>query len=229
MLGRGSAFGRWLPAASLLVLLASCSPCPKGESSPGTHPGPSSHASATALPTPTDYAHVCDIEGSVCSCPNGTSSSPRCAESLPAALLRQVRRATLAPGQKCPTTTAPHPVYPSMHQGALEVWPEGWYGAKTMWIVDPSYSGPVLVRGFQLDGSGRIAFGESPLIGQLIIPPGDTVNELPGGYRTAPGGTFVKGPGCYGLQVDGLTFSYVIVFQVQITLQGALEPKPTSQ
>ena len=33
------------------------------------------------------------------------------------------------------------------------------------------------------------------------------------GYRTAPNGTYVTAPGCYGLQVDGTTFSEVIVFQ----------------
>jgi hypothetical protein len=83
--------------------------------------------------------------------------------------------------------------------------------------------GPVLVRGAQLDGNGPVGFGEAPLIGHLIIPPETTLNML-NGSRTAPGGTFVKGPGCYALQVDGLTFSYVIVFNVQMTLATAQTP-----
>jgi hypothetical protein len=107
-----------------------------------------------------------------------------------------------------------------MAVGPLSAWEDGWYGTKTLWVIAPEYMGPVLIRGAQLDGNGPVGFGENPLIGHLVIPPGPTVNMLPDGSRTAPGGTYVKGPGCYALQVDGLDFSYVIVFDVQLTVKS---------
>jgi len=90
---------------------------------------------------------------------------------------------------------------------------DAWYYFKTLWFVLPSYAGPVLVRGARIDGPGRVAFGEGAVIGHLIIPPGPTINEYPDGYRTAPGGTYVQSPGCYAWQIDGVDFSYQIVFK----------------
>ena len=34
----------------------------------------------------------------------------------------------------------------------------GWYFHKTLWAVSKGYSGPVLIRGRQVDGSGRLRF-----------------------------------------------------------------------
>jgi len=90
---------------------------------------------------------------------------------------------------------------------------EGWYWFKTLWFVRPSYAGSVLVRGGRIDGAGRMAFGEGPVTGHLIIPPGPTINEYPDEYREAPGGTYVESPGCYAWQIDGTDFSYQIVFK----------------
>jgi hypothetical protein len=73
----------------------------------------------------------------------------------------------------------------------------------------------VLLRGAQFDRSGLVGFGENPLIGQL--PPGRTINEADDDYRTAPGGTCVGGPGS-AWQVDGLDFSYLIVFGVDMMI-----------
>jgi hypothetical protein len=36
------------------------------------------------------------------------------------------------------------------------------------------------------------------------------------GYREEPGGTYVRAPGCYAWQVDGLTFSEVIVVRAVV-------------
>jgi hypothetical protein len=44
------------------------------------------------------------------------------------------------------------------------------------------------------------------------MPPGPTLNSMDG-WRAAPTETWLSSPGCYGWQVDGLTFSYVIVFR----------------
>jgi hypothetical protein len=48
------------------------------------------------------------------------------------------------------------------------------------------------------------------VIAPLVVPPGPTLNSGEG-YREAPGGLWVKAPGCYAWQVDGLTFSETIV------------------
>jgi hypothetical protein len=89
-----------------------------------------------------------------------------------------------------------------------------WFGPKTLWYVVPAYQGPVLIRGSCLDGPGPVGFGEQPLVSALIIPPGPTLNEAAGGYRTSPRGTYVMSPGCYGVQVDGTSFSYLIVLEI---------------
>jgi hypothetical protein len=86
----------------------------------------------------------------------------------------------------------------------------GWYGFKTLWFSVPAYRGPFIVRAKRIDGPGKIALGESPSVTTLVVPPGPTLNGG-GGRRTAPGGTWVKSPGCYAWQVDGLSFSTVIV------------------
>ena len=44
----------------------------------------------------------------------------------------------------------------------------------------------------------------------IVVPAGPTVNGVDG-YREATGATYVMEPGCYGWQVDGLTFTEVIV------------------
>ena len=88
----------------------------------------------------------------------------------------------------------------------------GWYGLKTDWAISPHYSGWVIVRGKQLDGSGPVAALADATIGAIVIPPGPTVNTF-AGWREQPSGTYVKGPGCYGFQVDGSSFSEHIVVE----------------
>jgi hypothetical protein len=133
-------------------------------------------------------------------------------------------------GAQCPTTPGHEvrtaafsvfalgngPVEPGIAGGQLDAWSDGWFGFKTLWFAVPSYQGPVLIRGARIDGDGPVGFGEGPRIGHLIIPVGAAVNETADGYRTAPGGTFVVAPGCYAWQVDGLSFSDVIVFGVDM-------------
>ena len=88
----------------------------------------------------------------------------------------------------------------------------GWMAFKTIWYAVPSYQGPFLVRGEPLGGSGRIALLDGATVAPLVVPPGPTINTY-SGYRTVVDGTYVTAPGCYGLQVDGTTFSEVVVLQ----------------
>jgi hypothetical protein len=88
--------------------------------------------------------------------------------------------------------------------------PPPWLVVKTLWFSAPSYQGPIVIRAKRIDRPGVIAMGESPTVAPLIVPPGPTLNAN-AGWRTAPGGTWVQSPGCYAWQVDGLTFSDIIV------------------
>lgn len=114
----------------------------------------------------------------------------------------------------------------------------GWFALQTLWFAMPSYNGPFVVRGARLGTRGPIAVqpgddGQSPGSGPLVVPAGPTINTyytnwrrglvrdrvtgrpveiLRGyGYRTVPGSTWVRSPGCYGWQVDGRGFSEDIV------------------
>jgi hypothetical protein len=81
-----------------------------------------------------------------------------------------------------------------------------WSGNKVLWIVDPVYRGPLLIRGRQLDGPNELRFDNG------ILPP-RTLKIPSAAARNRASYTRVRGPGCYAYQIDGLGFSYVIVFE----------------
>ena len=87
-----------------------------------------------------------------------------------------------------------------------------WLSIKTLWFAFPRYQGPVWIRARRLDGRGVIRFGESPSLVDPFLPEGPTINGTRG-FREWPGATWIKSPGCYAWQVDGVSFSRVIVFR----------------
>jgi hypothetical protein len=96
---------------------------------------------------------------------------------------------------------------------------QSWAGQKVLWLVLPSYRGPVLIRGARLDGNSTVRFqsGNVPPR-QLAIPTSTrggqpTGMTPPAGTRYVPSYTRLRGPGCYAYQIDGITFSRVIVFR----------------
>jgi hypothetical protein len=82
-----------------------------------------------------------------------------------------------------------------------------WGGQKVNWVVDPAYRGPILIRGRQLDGPNVLRFtaGEPP----------STEMRIPARTRTNPSYTRLRAPACYAYQIDGTTFSRVIVFEAK--------------
>ena len=95
-----------------------------------------------------------------------------------------------------------------------------WSGAKVLWFVAPRYRGPVLIRGGRLERTGRLRFDQGPVPPKEMrilknerggFPPG----EEDVGQRYRPSYTRLRAPGCYGYQIDGTTFSRVIVFQAE--------------
>ena len=119
----------------------------------------------------------------------------------------------------------PGPAYPILPTGVLQLAPaanfnsKSWAGQKVLWFVLPSYRGPVLIRGARLDGNSLVRFQDGNVPpAQLTIPvytrggqPGGVTP--PAGTRYLPSYTRLLGPGCYAYQIDGTTFSRVIVFR----------------
>jgi hypothetical protein len=146
------------------------------------------------------------------------------------ALRRPLQMPALAPGAPCPVSPAasvapafgpalgPGPVYPvfdadSAFTAAPDLFPAPWLGRKVLWIAAPAYSGPVLVRGRQLAGPDEVRFGTGPApVAELQLDTA-TGSGSAAPWRDWPGYTRVRGPGCYAYQVDGSTFSTVIVFE----------------
>jgi hypothetical protein len=101
----------------------------------------------------------------------------------------------------------------------------GWRSATILVVSRPSYRGPVLVRGRCLDGPGRIRFDRYlPRPFALRLPSGpwdegpppvlvwDRAVHPEPGWRAAVAEILVRQGGCHGLQIDGVSFSYEIVF-----------------
>jgi len=137
---------------------------------------------------------------------------------------------SVAAGSACPATPGkvvspeygpalgPGPVYPvgfgedgTAHiTGATQE--GGWLEIKVLWIVDPAYKGPALVRGHQIDGPDEVGFNQGPNPSPELQL--DQQNALSGGgqWPNWPTYTRIKGSGCYAYQIDGTNFSKVVVF-----------------
>ena len=94
-----------------------------------------------------------------------------------------------------------------------------WMGQKVLWFVPSRYRGPVLIRGRQLDGAYRVRFqrGDVPAL-ELRLAPRQSVSwsGKPRNARGNPSFTRLRAAGCYGYQVDGQAFSYVVVFRAEV-------------
>ena len=118
----------------------------------------------------------------------------------------------------------PGPVYPGLGStgGHVNVTADTqyggpWLGGKLFWYVSPGYRGPALIRGRQLDGRHLMGFdGRKTPRPELRIHSYDTVfwSGRPPGSRGVPSSVRVLTSGCYGVQIDGLHFSRVVVFDV---------------
>jgi len=105
-----------------------------------------------------------------------------------------------------------------------------WGGVKVLWVIKPPYRGPVLIRGGQLDGSSPMRFNggldepsDDPLalLSELRLTGAIDYDKPWPGWTTY---TRLQAPGCYAYQVDGLTFSYPIIFKA--IAEHSPPPKP---
>jgi hypothetical protein len=151
---------------------------------------------------------------------------------------RPVHVPTLSPGAACPTTPprgdlatlapgyvgtgfGPGPVYPVLARASERAeiffhyppprnsvdYGSKWSGQKVMWILARPFRGPALVRGRQLDGPNELRFERG------LVPPRERQLRRSGSH---PSFTRLRGPGCYAYQIDGLRFSYRIVFEAKL-------------
>ncbi len=106
-----------------------------------------------------------------------------------------------------------------------------WRSNETMWLSEPRYLGPVLVRGRMVRSLARVGFGGGlQPDSELLLPAGawdeakGTVHiwgktiRPPKGWRVQGVSTRVRGKpigeSCYFFQVDGESFSETILFGV---------------
>ena len=166
--------------------------------------------------------------------PNGApggATPPAGGASWAALRQRPLRLPTVAPGGACPVTAgrvvAPDfaaalgdgPIYPVGlgTDATLRYSNAGfdgpWAGQKVLWVGDPAYRGRVLIRGRQLDGANEVRFerGADPP-GELALDAA-TAGTVGAGWANWPSYTRVRAPGCYAYQVDGATFTDVIIFK----------------
>lgn len=87
-----------------------------------------------------------------------------------------------------------------------------WSGARVTWFASPAYTGPILIRGREVGGPHAVGFGLGNVpYDQLQLK--DSAGPASGGTRQWPAFSRVRGAGCYAYQVDGTSFSDVIVFR----------------
>lgn len=87
-----------------------------------------------------------------------------------------------------------------------------WLALSTVWFSLPSYEGPWLVRAQRLDATGPIGMG-GPQQTMIFV---QAATDETSGYRIQYAPTWVRAPGCYAYQVDGQTFTEMIVFRAVV-------------
>jgi hypothetical protein len=158
-------------------------------------------------------------------------------------LARRLHFPSLKPGQRCPvspgyTVNNPYFVGDALGNGPVRVLLAdrgdilhgrvdlggatmgSLHGLQTLWFAMPGYDGPFVIRAARLGRPGLIEDWPSDNgrgSGPLTVSAGPTANSYPPGYRTVPGSTWIRSPGCYAWQIDARTFSEVIVVSVVAT------------
>jgi hypothetical protein len=95
---------------------------------------------------------------------------------------------------------------------------QGWYAQKTPWVVSRGYEGPLLVRAARIDRRGKVrfAYGSGQHLPELYWQEGADQSLPPDpNYRLLTSETLVRSRGCYAFQVDGTSFSNIIVMRVR--------------
>lgn len=207
---------------------------------------------AVATPAVLSTTRNTGAAGTTASTPTVRTSPARTTGTVAATLRRPLALPALRAGQACPvsrsrrfpagggfsdpfTAVGAGPVYLAGGSTVRLDYPapanssyanSSWSGQKVIWVVDPSYTGALLLRGGQLDGThqlrfdhylGAIGHSDNALddtrpYADLAYPAAASTAGSRPGIRTYPSAVRLQAPGCYAIQVDGTTFSARIVF-----------------
>jgi hypothetical protein len=116
------------------------------------------------------------------------------------------------------------PVYPILGESsAVAVFERpgwgSWRGQKVLWFVHQRYRGNVLIRGKRLSSWQRLRFDDGAVPrDEIRIAAGPSParwRDQPPGSRGRPSYVRVRAGGCYGVQIDGTSFSRAVVFRVR--------------
>jgi hypothetical protein len=130
-----------------------------------------------------------------------------CSGAVPSSLRRPLSLPTAS--GSCPTGAAPGPITPKL-SASLRVGPfigSKWDGAEVTWAAPAGFSGPILIRGRQLRGTGAIGFGEGHVPYDEL-----QIYAAPGNAHSWPTFVRVRGPGCYAFNVDTAHKTEAFVF-----------------
>jgi hypothetical protein len=139
-----------------------------------------------------------------------------CSGAVPPALRRPLHLPALSSAGACPVAAGRGPVGLLGSDTELSMTPfigSAWQGARVTWRSSASYQGPVLIRGRELGGPHAVGFGEGHVPYDELQLLGRAYEVTASPERQWPSFTRVRGPGCYAYQVDGTSFSEVIVFR----------------
>jgi len=90
---------------------------------------------------------------------------------------------------------------------------DGVHRAKTPWVSVPSYSGPILIRGHAVDASGRtLRFSASGAGRRDSLYLEAPQARSAGLWSFWASSMWVPSPGCYGIQIDTLAGTDVVIF-----------------
>jgi hypothetical protein len=141
-----------------------------------------------------------------------------CAGRVPVSLRRPLHLPH-STGSGCPVsvTSAPVSISGGPQLTAQRFVGSHWLAAHVTWRAALGYHGPILIRGRRLGGGGAVGFGEghTPYDELQLMNSGRGEATTSGGGRAWLSLTRVQHPGCYAYQIDGTSFSHVIVFRVR--------------
>jgi hypothetical protein len=159
---------------------------------------------------------------------SSTTATPSAEDEWAALEARPLHLPSLEAGAACPVSdqtalgvsevTGQGPIFavggPRWLRGKEE---GGWYFVKVLWLSRIEYNDPALIRGHRLDGPEEIRFNDGARPDPELRFPAGSTGAWGAGYpdtRQLPSYSRFEAPGCYAWQVDGLDFSYTIVFEV---------------
>jgi hypothetical protein len=219
----------WLPGiAGAVMLLALAGEVASADQAP------------IPLKSPSGYGNYCDGM-------KHTKSYPCAAGGASQALWRPSHPPVVAPGAPCPapmphtvssrtvpvlgsgpvffsagaynpadraTMKAPYPA-----PGTSVAAGTGWAVAKTALVMKKTFSQPLVVRGSRLDGAGLLGFtgpaGHRPFAAMQFAGTSPAIDL--GAYKAHGLIVWATASGCYAVQLDGRTFSSVVVFRVELS------------